>query len=94
MIAICITICIVVALICASACFIVREKTYAASDLSEQQLLEDINIRCLNVYNKYLDEYNNALSEGSNLRNPTNDFFQCIEDILEMTIDYKKQEKD
>ena len=94
MIAICITICIVVALICASACFIVREKTYAASDLSEQQLLQDINIRILAVYNRYLDEYNKAFSEGTSFYTNAKELFQAVEDVLEMTIDYKKQEKD
>lgn len=88
MIIICITICIVTALICASVCFIYREKTYSATDLSEQQLLEDINIRAASVFDRFLDEFNVPSTEENKGYKP---LFHAIEDIVKMTYDYKKE---
>lgn len=88
MIIICITICIVTALICSSICFIYREKTYSASDLSEQQLLEDINIRATSVFDRFLDEFNVPSTEENKGYKP---LFHAIEDIVKMTYDYKKE---
>lgn len=88
MIIICITVCIVTALICASICFVYREKTYSTTDLSEQQLLEDINIRATSVLDKFLDAFNVPdVQENKKYR----DLFDAIEDIVKMTNDYKKE---
>lgn len=88
MIIICITVCIVTALICSSVCFIYREKTYSATDLSEQQLLEDINIRATSVFDRFLDEFNVPSTEENKGYKP---LFHAIEDIVKMTYDYKKE---
>ncbi len=94
MITICITTVLVVALVCATICFIQREKAYAASYLSEAQLLEDVHIRALNVFNRYLDEYNKACADGSTFYTNGKDLYTAIEDIVEMTNEYYKQQKD
>ena len=87
MIVICITVCIVTALICASICFIYREKTYSATDLSEQQLLEDIAIRANSVFDRFLDNFNVPSTEENK---GYKDLFNAIEDIVKMTSDYFK----
>lgn len=88
MIVICITVCIVTALICASICFIYREKTYSSTDLSEQQLLEDINIRATAVFDRFLDDFNVPSTEENK---KYKELFHAIEDIVKMTYDYKKE---
>ena len=88
MIVICITVCIVTALICSSVCFIYREKIYSTTDLSEQQLLEDINIRATAVFDRFLDNFNIPSTEENK---KYKELFHAIEDIVKMTYDYKKE---
>lgn len=91
MIIICITIVLVVAFVCATICFIQHEKTYASSDLSESQLLEDVHIRAFNVYDRYLDEYNKAYANESTFYIDGKELYTTLEDIIEMTNDYNNQ---
>lgn len=91
MITICITIVLIVALVCATICFIQHEKTYAASDLSESQLLEDVHIRALNVFDRYLDAYNKACANGSTFYIDGKELYTTLGDIVVMTNNYDNQ---
>lgn len=93
MIEICITICIVVALVCITVCYVYKQQMYNGTDLSEQQLIEDIRTTAIMEHNRNqeLIESNNDIDEDGTLYVAAKNTLSTLRLIIELTDDYKKE---
>lgn len=93
MIEICITICIVVALVCGTVCYVYRQQMYNGTDLSEQQLLEDIHAVAIKEFDRNQNniESNETIDEDSTLYVAANNALSALDTIITLTRDYRRR---